>query len=798
MNLHEEQIQREQNGIQQGLENYRKQLALARQDETGLRGESTLPPGVKLCSQWLPALTEAIEKARAVALSGRAMIGVKIWAPSLSLLPPEHMAAAALQTALNCCVRTDVTNVVATLGSQIELEVNWATLREGRQKWIAEQHKDMAARGWSFKSIKKVLYREKANQKWETSTRIHVGAFLLNLLCDYTDAFEIVTVPYKKHVQRRVQLTKSAMDYLETEHRALGYAKPVLPMMLVPPVPWSGPEEGGFLFLKKPLVKGHYFRSHSLVDMDGEHLQALNIIQETEWVINKTVLDTMLQVWKAGGGVGLPVRKEPPKNPKPHDWATNPEAKKKWKKTRTEALTKWFKNTSRRAVIALMIDSAEDLGDSPFWCPWNFDWRGRMYPLAGHLSPHSSEETRALFLFKKKKPLGAIGWKWLRIHAANTFGEDKCSFDDRVKWVERHLNDIIDSATDPLDGSRFWQQADDPWMFLAACIEINNAFSSGDPDSYLCGLPGSIDGTCNGLQHYAAIGRDPVAARLVNLEPGEVPADLYTSVLQEVLRRCEADSLDADSQYCEVAAWWLESGGKQGLGLRKGGRKIVKRGAMTYSYGVTPFGVKDQLLMDGHTAGYIKPRLAADYLGRIISAAIPTVVDSAAKYMAWFQQVAQIINETDQALPWSTPTGFRPVQVYVKQRRKHVMTILGQVYLQEPTQTRKLDTKKQVSAVAPNVIHSFDASHMARVVCEARRQGVTDFLMVHDSYGCHMGDIERLGQITREKFVEMYQDNLLEDFKDEVELATGVMLPDLPARGDFDINRVLVSPYFFH
>lgn len=42
------------------------------------------------------------------------------------------------------------------------------------------------------------------------------------------------------------------------------------------------------------------------------------------------------------------------------------------------------------------------------------------------------------------------------------------------------------------------------------------------------------DGSCNGLQHYAALGRDVIGATSVNLMPCEVPQDVYSGVAQQV------------------------------------------------------------------------------------------------------------------------------------------------------------------------------------------------------------------------------------------------------------------------
>lgn len=50
------------------------------------------------------------------------------------------------------------------------------------------------------------------------------------------------------------------------------------------------------------------------------------------------------------------------------------------------------------------------------------------------------------------------------------------------------------------------------------------------PSSYVCHLPIHQDGSCNGLQHYAALGRDQVGAESVNLAPADRPQDVYSSV----------------------------------------------------------------------------------------------------------------------------------------------------------------------------------------------------------------------------------------------------------------------------
>ena len=81
-----------------------------------------------------------------------------------------------------------------------------------------------------------------------------------------------------------------------------------------------------------------------------------------------------------------------------------------------------------------------------------------------------------------------------------------------------------------MKGSRWWAKADDPWQCLATCMELKNALDLEDPTTYVSSLPIHQDGTCNGLQHYAALGGDATGAQQVNLSAGDRPSDVYTHI----------------------------------------------------------------------------------------------------------------------------------------------------------------------------------------------------------------------------------------------------------------------------
>ncbi|CAN7978489.1 unnamed protein product, partial [Ixodes persulcatus] len=99
---------------------------------------------------------------------------------------------------------------------------------------------------------------------------------------------------------------------------------------------------------------------------------------------------------------------------------------------------------------------------------------------------------------------------------------------ERLKFANKMLPEILDSADNPMTGRRWWASSEEPWQTLACCREVAAAVRSPDPRRYVCHLPVHQDGSCNGLQHYAALGRDAHGARQVNLLPEDRPQDVYS------------------------------------------------------------------------------------------------------------------------------------------------------------------------------------------------------------------------------------------------------------------------------
>lgn len=552
------------------------------------------------------------------------------------------------------------------------------------------------------------------------------------------------------------------------------------------------PYDGGYYLISEPLLHaGIHKHTAALTNpVSPAHLDALNKIQGTPWRTNNWVLDVMRETWVSGSTLGgLPSAEDLPVPDRKTDeeWAAmSPEDQSKWKRMLSEIHGKNATAVSSRQTFLSKLSIAEELrNELEVYFPHFVDFRLRMYPQCQDLHPQSDDIGKALLMFAEGKPLGKRGLRWLAIRLANNFGKDKLPLDERVDWVFAHNAAIIDSGTDPLDGQRFWATADEPWQALASCREWALAMELDDPLTFVSHLPVPMDGSCNGLQHLSAMGRDRRGAIATNVANNQTREDIYLQVCEVVKRLVSEDAVAGN----ELAHEWVG----------KVDRSVVKRAVMTTPYGVTERGIRDQLIKDGHTEGFEAKGQAADYLKEKIVEALSETVVAAKQIMAYFQEVAKILAEANVPLTWTTPNGSKVQQAYHVLARKKVRVLSGEIILWEEDPLMQLNVGKNFLASAPNVVHSFDACHLAMTVNAAYEKGIESFCMIHDSYGTHAADTDLLAEVLREQFVEIYCVDRLQMFHEEAlaQCPPGIELPEPPARGDFDVTEALESAFFF-
>ncbi|CAJ1835798.1 unnamed protein product [Sphenostylis stenocarpa] len=275
-------------------------------------------------------------------------------------------------------------------------------------------------------------------------------------------------------------------------------------------------DKGGHLFLPSYVMRTHGVRQQREAIKRAPRKQlepvfeALDTLGHTKWRVNKKVLSVVDRIWASGGRLADLVDRDDV--PLPDEPDTDDEAKiKKWKWKVKSVRKENRERYSQRCDIELKLAVARKMKDEEgFYYPHNVDFRGRAYPMHPHLNHLGSDLCRGVLEFADGRPLGKSGLQWLKIHLANLYagGVDKLSHEGRLVFTENHFEDIFDSADKPLEGRRWWLKAEDPLQCLAVCITLTEALKSPSPETFISHIPVHQDGSCNGLQHYAALGRD--------------------------------------------------------------------------------------------------------------------------------------------------------------------------------------------------------------------------------------------------------------------------------------------------
>lgn len=481
---------------------------------------------------------------------------------------------------------------------------------------------------------------------------------------------------------------------------------------------------------------------------------------------------------------------------------------------------------------------AEKNLDITFYHLYNFDFRGRIYPNTAFLHEQSSDNAKGILMLDEPMALGEHGMDWLYFHAANSWGEDKLKLKDRIQWSKDHLSMIWSCADDPYTNQE-WLDADKSFSFLACCVEIKAAleWAQDNPVStFPSCLPVYIDGSNNGVQHLAAMSQDEEVAPLVNLVPQTKPGDVYMFIadkawgrindmcevlpqkvlkqfsttfeegkrLQQIYADAPPNSEQKKLAYQELKSWknrkrhlreqlfpvyWA------GVTDPKIRRKTVKRNTMTLGYGGTEYGMGQQIIEDTRQlSDYLREK---DYLwgimmGELVYNTCYAELKGPASMLRMFEALADKSNGRNEPLAWRSPlTGFPVVQDYRKAKSVRLKLKHGDATLWTQIQVWEeatLNESKQRTGAAPNIVHSLDAVHLTITVYYA------DFPMVvvHDSFGCHAGNMQKLFKHVRQTFVDLYAANPLEDILEQLD-ASELM----PEKGNLNVSEILESDFAF-
>lgn len=686
------------------------------------------------------------------------------------------------------------------LGLWIETELRIAAFEKDNAGLIFEFLRDIDKQTQNVVQRRRILVSmmNRIGDQWEpwgVERQFQVGALLIELLTKTWPVVEIYTSYGKNETTEfRLRATETALNWINEEDERRSLLRPVTLPCVIPPMPWVSPTEGGYwteeVRKANPILRAWNAKGRMKLLKEANLSQvfrAVNGLQSTPWRINKRVLDVMQEVWNNDLDLGVfPSREPSPLPPRPANIDTDPDVLKAWKKAASEVYTHNAKAVSSKLSLSRTLDTAKDYSDyEKLFFVYQCDFRGRIYAISQGPNPQGSDTQKAVLEFAEGKPIGDdSGPRWLAIHGANTFGVDKVSMDDRITWVNDNMDLILLSAEDPLRYT-FWTKADSPWSFLAFCFEYA-AWQEQGAD-FITHLPIMVDGTCNGLQHYSAILRDPVGGAATNLLPADVPQDIY----QRVADRAMVKMREATDN--EMAQKWVK------IGIT---RKITKRPVMVLPYGGTFNSCKDYVREAIKKDNIEATSEEINYLATIVWESIGDVVVAARTGMAFIRKMASAASKKKQHVQWVTPVGWPVLQQYFNMESRQMKTTLyGEIIKPRlESQGDTVDGRRSGQGLAPNFIHSMDAAALVKTVNECLDQGVLTFAVIHDSYGTLAPDMDDLSHTIRNAFVTMYQthDPFVE-LRCSVAQLVGpkVELEMVPEKGTLDLEQVRDSAFFF-
>jgi DNA-directed RNA polymerase len=479
-------------------------------------------------------------------------------------------------------------------------------------------------------------------------------------------------------------------------------------------------------------------------------------------------------------------------------------------------LSKFFEYTQ-------VIKKAELISGKTFYQEVSCDYRGRVYYAESFLEFQGSDLARSLFLFANKKRITERGYYWLSVHAASCYNKsysieelsgkgfttdyvtylkeegldtisvDKMTLDDRALWIKQNLEFILNTAR----SKYIDHNAEKPYSFLAACIEIAGYHKAKIlKQDYFSGLPIPIDGSNNGWQHLAAMSKDKQAGTLVSLVPTDIQKDFYVAVAKELITTMPE---------------WFEERQIPMKHIRKG---IAKRGSMTRAYSAGKQRIAKNMYDDCHMEGFtVKYSITEDDCNKLANnliQAINTVCAGPLKTTKYLQKIAEHeLNSGRNQLTWHTPSGFPVVyKANLQHERKQrgtikgiqgnkdgrVMHVVKVDVLNKETNEKVPCRRSFASGISPNVVHSYDAAHMANTITSFNGS----FGAVHDSFSTHASEVDFLQEVTKMSFIAQYDvENFFDVLQDTLMLNRETFTFQQPELGNLELFEVTNSKYFF-
>ena len=602
---------------------------------------------------------------------------------------------------------------------------------------------------------------------WGRANRVKLGAWLLDCIMETSGWFY---KDFRREGRRTNNYILPTPEFLTIKDQVMTESELFAPLswpMYIEPNDWTNERPGGYL-LNEVMRGNDMVRRGRSPRIQGEiPIEFLNTIQKVKNRLNPFTVKVAEQLCERGISIGkfIPIV-EIPLPPKPVDIADNKEARKSYRRAAAEVMNKNASAFRRSCRTRMTMEAVRRFKFKEFYVPWSFDYRGRAYPIPSFLTVQDTDFGKSLIRFADESVVNGDAHEWLSFQCATTYGLDKSTMAERLKWTSENTPLITRVANDPLGNIGDWEAAEEPWQFLAACDEYYHCVIKKDRET--TGLMVSTDATCSGLQILAGLARDKRTAQLVNVLPADRPQDAYKVV-------------------AEVSKWNIPDR------LRDiWDRKCVKRVVMTIPYNAKPFSNRTYIrdALEDKNVTIDKEELTITV--QAVRMAMGNVVPGPLAVMKWIEdEVSKALQRGVEELTWVTPAGFVVTQRIMKRKTEIMqLQLLGLCKLTVATdETKEVDKARHKAATAPNLIHSLDASLLHLSATKFNKP----IALIHDSVLCRATDMTILSTLVRETYMDLFaKQDYLTDFAQQIGAESKP-----PIIGDLEPESVIDSTYFF-
>lgn len=638
-----------------------------------------------------------------------------------------------------------------------------------------------------------------------------LGATLLDIVVKSgVNIVEFKKVRSKRKTVQHVVYTEECFRMILQSRERLLNAYRKFPILLAEPKDWTSFNGSGGYYsddiYKLPLIKS-YGSSKALLRGYFKHknprqlFDTINTLQKTPWRVNKRVFEVMDKILEDNIVDPDSVRNNPyligklPYNAdlEAEDFINinnygeiNTDGKYKGLPIDKEMMGKYFVDLEEQRDIVMaikgkafmtnmvMYNTREYLNEEEFYFSYQYDFRGRIYPVQQHLQPQGKGEVKALLEFKNGCRISTNEeLYWFMVHGANCYGYDKELYDERVRLIKDKHDEILAIADNPLKHRALWKDSDSPFLFLAWCFEY--ADYQSNPNTFVSHIPIALDATCSGIQIYSGLLRDREGALAVNVI-GADRNDIYGEVASKVNEYLNNGDYPKSFKYQTSDGKHHDDSVQHIADSLKGKitRSLTKRNTMTQPYSVTKYGMYEQLLEELNSLEKNNNKfwvgenwLTAKLLTELNDRAITEVVKGAKVGQEFLKDVTQQVVKGGGWIFYKTPIIEFPVlQKIHKTSLERVETPVGKLSIR--TAKEEINQRKMVNGIAPNFVHSLDATLLAYTVLKLKEDGCTSFHLIHDSYGVPINQVVNLNKRVREAFVELFEAEPLKGWVNQV------------------------------